>query len=213
MNNTYSIPELNLIEGWREQDIAGIDEKLCALSQLMRGRLSIEPALYKEKVIGSINECYVREAVMSLLLLAASKLPEGHRLVIWDAWRPWELENAMNPNKDLLSLDEPPLHSTGGAVAVSIRDEKGNLLDMGTGYNDKSKESYTRHFENLSKDEKTLSKSDQSILHNRRLLFKIMTSVGFINDPKEWYSFHFGNQAWSKVKKDIAFYNQTSPNA
>jgi len=97
--------------------------------------------------------CYVRKEVYEMLLNAAGQLPEGFRFRIWDAWRPFalqdelykvysrdiihqfELEKCTENQKGLVirkfvsePLEDrtvPPVHTTGGAVDLTIIDETG----------------------------------------------------------------------------------------
>ena len=84
---------------------------------------------------------------------------------------------------------KPSPHSTGGSVDVTILDESGIPLDMGTKFDDSSIASSTAYFE----------KVDDIITENRRLLYHVMTEQGFTNYSEEWWHFDYGNQNWAWV--------------
>ncbi|CAN5466489.1 hypothetical protein BH11CYA1_BH11CYA1_01200 [soil metagenome] len=102
-----------------------------------------------------------------------------------------------------------PTHCTGGAVDLTLRRKSsGELLYMGSIFDDDSAVSHSDYFE------KTSSKSSSQLeaQANRRLLFWLMKTVGFENYHYEWWHFDYGNQMWLMNKKasspnsDEAFY-------
>ena len=103
------------------------------------------------------------------------------------------------------TLVSPPPHSTGGAIDLTIRfiDTKQHL-EMGSMFDDTSKRSHTNFLEKKNKEE--MSFTEEDALKNRRLLFHIMNEVGFSSHPKEWWHFSYGDQMWSVVKGNEAFY-------
>lgn len=160
--------------------------------------------------------CYVREEVYRRLLLAAEQLPAGYRLRVWDAWRPLALQQELYtlyaapilerlgltnapaevqraatapyisyPNADPLS---PPVHTTGGAVDVTIVDEQGRELAMGTAFDEFGEKTTTAWFEGDGRD--------VLIRDNRRLLYRCMTEAGFTNLPSEWWHYDYGDAFW-----------------
>ena len=81
----------------------------------------------------------------------------------------------------------PPLHSTGGAVDLTIIDESGVPLDMGTGFDHFGPESATRYF----------ADRDQVLHTNRMLLCEVMFAAGFTNYANEWWHFDYGTPRWA----------------
>jgi len=82
---------------------------------------------------------------------------------------------------------------------------------MGTIFDDFSDRAATNYFEGMV-TEKTHDNGTSIPLHNRRLLYSIMTSVGFTNYFAEWWHFDYGNQFWAFVSAEkTAIYGQTSP--
>lgn len=205
---------------------------------LIPGKLLVRPQYYLQKIEGALPECFIREGNLRRLINVAEKLPAGYKLLIFDAWRSErvqvslfseyyrELRNEM-PDKDeeeLIDLTKefvalpssdpgaPSPHLTGGAVDLTIVDDKGKMLNMGTAFDDTTDKSYTGYFEELAKNKK-LTEEEKTILHNRRLLYHLMSDEGFTNYPPEWWHFDFGNQnwAWVKNKGQHAIYGNTSP--
>lgn len=171
------------------------------------------------------NQCFVREEVYVLLQNAAKKLPKGYKFRILDAWRPFQLQYELYEiySKEIIKsfgLDDctqmqreqiirkfvsepvedkniPPVHTTGGAIDLTILDKNGNELEMGTGFDSFSEEAGTAYFE---------KKNNQLIRDNRRLLFHVMTDAGFTNLPSEWWHYDYGDRFWGFYKNKPAIY-------
>ena len=175
----------------------------------------------------AVTACYLRKTVYELLLKAQANLPDGYFLRIWDAWRPLSLQKELYESyrHDLISAfnlsslpedeqnafiskyiaipsenpDYPPAHTTGGAVDLTLIDERGNELDMGTDFDDFSEKAATDYFEKSEFDCSTIQK-------NRRILKDAMTKAGFTNLPSEWWHYDYGNRNWANFSKSEAIY-------
>ncbi len=171
------------------------------------------------------TECFVRKEVYDMLVRASSMLPEGYRLRIWDAWRPFALQKELyevysDKIIEDFELDDctseqkkavirrfvsdpvsdraiPPVHTTGGAIDLTILDETGCELLMGTGFDEFSDRTYTAYFEDTK---------DHEVRDNRRLLYHIMTESGFTNLPSEWWHYDFGDRFWAYYNERPAIY-------
>ena len=171
------------------------------------------------------NKCLLRKEVYERLLRAAQNLPRGYKIRILDAWRPFLLQEelyqkysdiiisryGLNNIDDEEKLDiikkyisEPvnnrvyaPVHTTGGAVDVTILDEFGKELNMGTVFDSFVDEAYTDYFEKQDMYE---------IKHNRRLLYNVMINSGFTNLPSEWWHYDYGDQFWARYSKQPVLY-------
>jgi D-alanyl-D-alanine dipeptidase len=98
------------------------------------------------------------------------------------------------PSEDEVPKDNPPPHSTGGALDVTIRTIKtGEPLFMGSTFDDPFPISMTEHFEINSGDPST---TEMARAH-RRLLYWAMTEAGFVNYPNEWWHYSYGDQEWA----------------
>jgi D-alanyl-D-alanine dipeptidase len=82
--------------------------------------------------------------------------------------------------------NNPPPHSTGGALDLTIVDEYLNELDMGTKIDELVQASKSDYF------------SKNSLYgRNRALLVNVMSSAGFTQLPTEWWHFSYGDQIWA----------------
>ena len=171
------------------------------------------------------KQCFVRNAVYERILEAAKLLPAGYKFKILDAWRPFslqrelyekytvsiikefELENCSyqqrksvickfvsEPNDDVVI---PPVHTTGGAVDLTILDSDGREIDMGSCFDEFTDRTYTAYYE---REKNVLARN------NRRMLYNIMTTVGFTNLPSEWWHYDYGDRFWAFYKKESALY-------
>lgn len=156
---------------------------------------------------GSIEESLVRESVKDLLLRVAKNLPSGYKLVVWETYTPKSLHEALR-NKVLNETDMAGIsHMTGGAVDVSLADDDGNLLEMGTDLNHGAPQNKsTLYFEEMEQDGTPLSDSDLEIQKNRRILFHAMNDAGFVNNPLAWFHWDYGNIWWANALGEKAFY-------
>ena len=175
----------------------------------------------------AVKECFVRCDVFEMLKCAEENLPYGYRLRILDTWRPLALQKELyefyrqsitdsfnlsclpkNEQDDFISKyiaipsenpEMPPAHTTGGAVDLTLIDEQGNELDMGTGFDDFSEKAETDYFEKQEFDGTDVQK-------NRRILKKAMEDAGFTNLPSEWWHYDYGDENWATAKGLKALY-------
>jgi D-alanyl-D-alanine dipeptidase len=83
----------------------------------------------------------------------------------------------------------PPPHSTGAAIDVTLVDEGGKEIDMGSPIDEMSDRSLPDYF------------IDAPAYHNsRQLLLQVMTHAGFLRHPSEWWHFSIGDQLWAWLK-------------
>lgn len=221
----------------RKQIIKECNEKLVTLN-LVPDKIVVSSQYFLQGLEGGLPECFARETVHKKLIEASKLLPAGYRLVILDSWRPLKVqqslfdrlkgeisinnpelseEEVMNrtltyvalPSKDPL---KPSPHNTGGAVDLTIADEDGIMLNMGTDFDDSTSKAGTTYFEELIAKGEDLSPEKTEALKNRRLLYHIMTSVGFTNYIDEWWHFDYGNQNWAWISgSDHAIYGKSAP--
>jgi D-alanyl-D-alanine dipeptidase len=99
-----------------------------------------------------------------------------------------------NPSAfDIRNSHTWPTHVTGGAVDLTLRRMgSGELLYMGTVFDEASGASYTNAFETDEND----SASVLEARRNRRLLYWAMRGEGFSNYPYEWWHYDYGTQMW-----------------
>jgi D-alanyl-D-alanine dipeptidase len=135
------------------------------------------------KVIYDCAACYVRPPVAHALRAVQAQLKlRRYRLKMFDCYRPAPFQQRLWEAKPDAQYVTPPqkgsMHSRGYAVDLTIIDDTGNELDMGTPYDDLSVAS---HFEyaGLTPVQKC----------NRLLLRKMMQDAGFIAIRTEWWHF------------------------
>ncbi len=159
----------------------------------------------------------LRGAVYDKLVKASEKLPEGYTLFVFESFRPYAVQlERFNFKVAKLREQFPHLaqteierrarmgvadprsgapHQTGGAVDVTILDGKGVPLNMGTDWAEFNKRTPTKNWPYLLFARKVLASF--AIMHNRDMLVRAMTSVGFVNYPGEWWHYSYGDRAWA----------------
>lgn len=224
------IPNYVSIEGWKRVTIEERGEPLVSLQEYAPS-VVLSPQYYYRKIPGSLERMYVREIVAQKLEMARHLLPVGYRVVVWDAWRPVEVQmflfseykEKLMREKPGLSLDEcsllaqkyvslpsidhgkPSPHITGGAVDLTLQGPDATLLSMGTEFDDFTLVAGTRRFEDADYGQ------NGEIVENRRLLYWVMNELGFTNYPEEWWHFDYGNQFYGKIKGETAIYGLIFP--
>ncbi len=201
------------------------EEPLICISDTFRDLMVFQPMYYEQGIAGAIAEVYVRKTVADMLLTAAQLLPEGYRLKILDAWRPAAVQKGLfdayynrlrhdpeNQGKSEAELQKmatqfvsypsadpasPFVHATGGAVDLTIVDNLGKELNMGTAFDDFTEAAFTAHFE---------SAGDSEVRDNRRLLYHTMGAAGFTNFPAEWWHYDFGDRFWAAATHQDSIY-------
>lgn len=160
------------------------------------------PDNFTEKPIYSHPHCYLHEDAASCLQTAitlAAKLQL--RFKIFDAFRPIEAQQHMfnhTPDPEFLSNPETGAvpHCRGVAVDLTLVNQSGDMLDMGTGFD---------NFTSLSHHGNTeISTKAQQ---NRYLLMGIMTTAGWDFYRNEWWHY----QLFNPRKYPTLSANATSP--
>ena len=189
-------------------------DKLINITNL-NPRIVFKPYYYIENIPGATNKCFVRESVYKMLEKALIFLPEGYGFKIYDAWRPFavqeflyntqvenlqkmkglSLQKAKEEAKQFVSFPsknvlEPFVHSTGGAVDLTVINQNAEELNMGTAFDD---------FTSLSNTDSFEQSENLEVKNNRRLLYNAMINVGFTNYPSEWWHYDYGNNFWAAV--------------
>ena len=192
------------------------DEPFVELSSFSDGRIIVDMQYFRQGRCGAINEAYLRLSVAKMLVRVAENLPDSYKIKIYDAWRPFEVqkslfdqylseitllpENAGKSQEELMALAKKYVslpdrekrfayvHSSGGAVDLTLTDKDGVELDMGCGFDDFTPLADTDAFEN---DESS------PVRQNRRILYNAMTEAGFTNYPPEWWHYDFGDLFWA----------------
>jgi D-alanyl-D-alanine dipeptidase len=183
-----------------------------------------EPVYYRQGLSDS-PKLFTRQAIAGKLIHLQNTSLDSFRFKIWDPWRSpavqhklfsrtWEKMRLDHPEWDDVRLrsevcvyvadptraDRVPSHSTGGSIDLTlINRTTGNELNMGTAFDHIGIEANPAFFENSS--------ANPHARDNRRILGTAMLSVGFTQDPDEWWHFDYGNQKWAEAAaKGEAFY-------
>lgn len=95
----------------------------------------------------------------------------------------------------------PPPHSTGAAIDITLLDQTGTPVNMGSPIDEMSPRSAPDYFATPPDpllQEKLLPEGDRQTIHqNRQLLKQVMTAAEFRQHPREWWHFSFGDQLWA----------------
>lgn len=171
--------------------------------------------VYYNQGLSETPQLYTRRTIAEKLVALQQTVLAGYQFKIWDPWRSrqvqgniynkfWQALRATNPHWDddklkhevgifVTSPDMPgriPPHATGGAIDLTLVDRvTGEELNMGTAFDHFGPEASRDYFEAAGRDE--------TVRHNRRLLYAAMTNAGFCTDPDEWWHFDYGNQKWA----------------
>lgn len=223
------IGNLGSVDGWKKLPISECGERLVPI-----GAFSDYPQIetyaeyFGKKLKGALCTVFVREGVAKRLAKAATFLPRGHKLFVWDGYRPTAVQQALfDSHVKVLEGDgvpcdkaivdaqrfvsipsedptKPAPHLTGGAVDLTIINEERIQLQMGTPFDSNTPESATRFYEELTAGQ--FDDWKRRYMRNRRLLWNVMTAAGFSNYPEEWWHYDFGNQFHAARTGVIAIY-------
>jgi len=162
-------------------------------------------------VYGELTRAYLQPEMAKRLANASALLKQqkpGYELLVYDAARPnsaqYDLWNAL----DLLKIParsktqyvaDPKIgsnHNFGCAIDLTVTDEKGIPLDMGTKFDYFGPLAYPRSEREMLKKGKLTSKQ----VENRQLLRKVMTRAGFKVNTTEWWHFDGMSKAQARAK-------------
>jgi D-alanyl-D-alanine dipeptidase len=189
------------MEGWEKVLIRDNNEPLTEIRETENIKLLTEHKYLSPQA---------RKTVVDMLNSASVSLPDGHKFLIITAYRPLSMQKKLwrqrlfqmarkNPLKFIFHLRQvrreasqytaPPggsAHQCGAALDVTIIDKEGNRLDMGTDLTSYGEKCHT-FYEDITEYQKK----------NRRILYDAMTKAGFINYPREWWHYSYGDRFWA----------------
>jgi D-alanyl-D-alanine dipeptidase len=152
-----------------------------------------------KNVYGCLQKAYLQKEVVARLKKAQTYLSAhhpGYHFLIYDATRPlskqWDLWNALPqyPPKVRSNYVADPaehsIHNYGSAVDLTVADEKGRPLEMGTPFD------YFGEMAYPSREKALLAsgKLAQKFYQNRLILRKAMVHGGFMPIQYEWWHFN-----------------------
>ena len=88
----------------------------------------------------------------------------------------------------------PPPHTTGAALDITLLDEHGAPVPMGSAIDAMGRVALPHCFANGT------SPADRGFHSNRQLLCEVMTAAGFQRHPFEWWHFSRGDQLWALMQ-------------
>jgi len=172
----------------------------------------LEPAYYQAGW-ATTPQMYLRQGVANRLATVQAQLAPL-RFKIWDGWRPRAVQQAIyNHYWRELTQQHPdwkpdrlqqavgmfvtpatqpdliPPHASGGAVDLTLVDEHGRELPMGTGFDHFGPEAAAHYYEPAGQN--------ATLRANRRNLRLALQAAGFRADADEWWHFDYGNQLWA----------------
>ncbi len=166
----------------------------------------------KKNVYGCLTHAYLQKETVVMLKKAQENLEKAHpgyHLLIYDAARPlskqWELWNTLTeytPEKRRTYVADPKehsIHNYGSAIDLTVADEKGKPLDMGTKYDFFGEMAYPKEEARFLK----VGKLSQKAIDNRLILRKAMKSAGFMPIEYEWWHFNAFSRKVAKEKFSV----------
>lgn len=142
--------------------------------------LHVEAAWALEKMVEWLSR---RRPGYTPLVLDALR-PQRVQQQLWDALEGTDLQMYLaNPVRG-------SIHSYGMALDITILDEQGRELDMGTGFDDMTELSHPK----LEEGFLAAGQLTEAQVANRRLLRDAMNHAGFVGINTEWWHFDCGNR-------------------
>lgn len=165
-----------------------------------------------KNVYGCLTHAYLQKETVVKLKKAQEVLEKAHpgyHLLIYDAARPlskqWELWNTLTqytPEKRRTYVADPKehsIHNYGSAIDLTVADEKGKPLEMGTKYDFFGEMAYPKVEARLLKEGKLTT----TALANRLILRNAMKSAGFMPIEYEWWHFNAFSRKVAKQKFQV----------
>lgn len=162
---------------------------------------------------------YMRNKVYEKLVQAQTKLPSGLRFCLYEAYRSLELQKILydgryakvkhahpdwshedlhvettrlvSPVVELDGTPNIPPHATGAAVDVYLLDENGDAIDMGM---------HPKDWQDDVDGSLSVTHSDaisETAQKNRDIMSKVLSEVGFVNYPTEFWHWSYGDRYWA----------------
>jgi D-alanyl-D-alanine dipeptidase len=161
----------------------------------------------KRDLYGAFNRAFLHRIAADKLGRAGVDLARekpGWKILVYDALRPravqrvlWEAVKGTPLQPYVANPANGSIHNFGLAVDVTLADDAGREIDMGTPFDAFGALAQPALEERFLKE----GKLTMAQLDNRRLLRRVMTAAGFIQLPLEWW--HFDAVPQSEVRKQF----------
>ncbi|QQO07384.1 M15 family metallopeptidase [Breznakiella homolactica] len=185
------------------------------------GRIQVDESMAQ---IASRSEffCFCRAGVAEKLAESTAFLPRNLSYCVKEAYRPLSIQRrSVNSVLNRYEKQYPDLsrdallrkvyayvapesvapHPTGGALDLTLVDENGTELPMGTVFN-----ADPAAVQNKTYTETPLITGEEK--RNREILGYALEKAGFVNYPSEWWHWSYGDRYWGFVKNTPALYPQ-----
>lgn len=176
-----------------------LNNDFCDVSSIANVRVDLKYAtknnFMNENLYGELRSAFLHKVAFEKLKNAAKALQArkpGWQLLVYDAFRPRSVQRAFyarvrgTPQEPYVANPEiGSIHNFGMAVDLSLLDQLGNEVDMGTPFDD-----FRELAQPILEDsffEAGLLSAEQ--IANREILRAAMTQAGFIPLPYEWWHF------------------------
>lgn len=205
------------------------DFEVVQFHEEIHSRLQIRP-MYFEQGFSPTSKIFGRYAVLERLIRALNYLPEEFGLLIWDIYRPREVQRKLfdwmsgeirkrspgltpqEHEREVLKYVAAPAkvgdsycspHLSGGAIDLTLFNcSRGEELNMGTVFDECSELAHRDYF-SLKEN---LTPEENTIKERRNILREAMERVGFTSYTYEWWHFDLGNSAWGRVVQQQAVF-------
>lgn len=158
-----------------------------------------------QDIYGGFQRALLHKEAARMFLAAAKVLSQKHPgwgFLIFDALRPhsaqhafWNLVKNTPQEPYFANPEKGSLHSYGFAIDLTLVNNKGIILDMGTAFDD-----LTDLAQPVKEDHfLRLGKLTEAQIKNRKTLRSTMEEAGFIQLPHEWW--HFDAKEAEEVRK------------
>lgn len=200
----YFTPHPYLSKGapYKDKDPFYLRKFVVEKLKLAAAKLDSLYAGYKLKIFDAYRPIEVQKFMIEYEInrIALEKFNENYSLLELQKQKEVDeiISHYWSPISDEIALNPPP-HSTGGALDLTIVDINGIELDMGTKIDELIDASESSFYNN----------SETVYEKNRALLVEVMSYAGFTQLPTEWWHFSYGDQTWAlDNEKSTAFYAQ-----
>ncbi|WP_310377715.1 M15 family metallopeptidase [Flavobacterium sp.] len=141
--------------------------------------------------------CFLRLKTLNNLIEANKEFKKkGYKIKLFDCYRPLQVQRkmwALVPNPEYVANPtKGSIHNRGGAVDITLVDEAGNELDMGSAF-DFFGAASSHFYKELPKE----------VLKNRQLLKKIMLRHNFESFDSEWWHYNLKGSRKDKISNFV----------
>ena len=142
---------------------------------------------FLKEAVYDCAECYLRLKTVKALILASEAFEkDGYKIKLFDCYRSLDVQkkmwNIVNNPSYVANPKTGSVHNRGKAVDLTLVDEDGNELDMGTAF-DYFGAKAAHNYKRLSK----------KVLKNRLYLKTVMIKSGFSPLASEWWHYNLND--------------------